>query len=97
MGDYHTYYERKPGETTEWEDIQRKFGNLPPAEPVYKPDAFAPAEDVDRASRAFVDKASKRELEETEYDDDRFLEKYRCARFSLLTLSFLLRTIQDPI
>jgi hypothetical protein len=27
-----TTYTRAPGETTEWEDLQRKFGNLPPLE-----------------------------------------------------------------
>ena len=29
MTDYHTTYTGPEGETTQWEDIQRKLGNLP--------------------------------------------------------------------
>ena len=30
MADYHTVYKANEGETTEWDEIQRKLGNLPP-------------------------------------------------------------------
>lgn len=29
MTDYHTVYKRGEGESTQWEDIQRKLGNIP--------------------------------------------------------------------
>lgn len=29
---HHTVYRKAEGETTEWDDLQRKFGNLPPLE-----------------------------------------------------------------
>jgi hypothetical protein len=74
-----TVYQRPEGETTQWEDLQRKFGNLPPKEPVQKPDPFAPAEEEQRG-RAWVAEAElPEELEDAEDDfvDDRFLEQYR--------------------
>lgn len=45
MTEYHTIYKGPPGETTQWEDIQRKMGNLPPKEPVFKPEKFTPEQD----------------------------------------------------
>lgn len=41
-----TVYERPEGESTQWEDIQRKLGNLPHAEPVWKPEAYKPEEET---------------------------------------------------
>ena len=38
----HTTYKRPEGETTEWDDIQVKYGNKPPPEPVSKAEPFAP-------------------------------------------------------
>lgn len=45
MTEYHTIYKGPAGETTQWEDIQRKMGNLPPKEPVFKPDKYAPEQE----------------------------------------------------
>lgn len=85
MGDYHTYYERKPGETTQFEDQLIKHGIIEAPEPAWKPEKFTPQEDVDRNSRAYVDSASARELEENdEYVDDRFMEEYRRKRLEQL-------------
>lgn len=86
MGDYHTYYERKPGETTQWEDQLIKHGIIEKPEPAWKPDAYTPEEEVDRNSKAFVDSASARELEEIEYDDDRFMEEYRYVPITLFVI-----------
>lgn len=75
-----TVYQRPEGDTTQWEDLQRKFGNLPPKEPVQKAAPFAPAEDP-RRDHAWVHAAELPEdLEDAEEDfaDDRFLEQYRC-------------------
>lgn len=77
-----TTYQRAEGESTQWEDIQRRLGNLPAAEPVWKPEAYKPQEEAAR-DRALLDsKASPEELEELEDDfaDDRFLEEYRWGR-----------------
>lgn len=81
MTDYHTTYVRPEGESTQWEDLQRKLGNLPPAPKPAPPRAFAPEEEQ-RKDRSFVDsRATEEELEELEDDfsDDRFLEEYRCG------------------
>jgi hypothetical protein len=85
MGD-HTIYARPEGETTQWEDLQRKFGNLPPKVPVKKADPFAPAEDEKR-EREWLDQTEDIEtLEnlEDEFADDSFLESYRLVSISNL-------------
>ena len=85
MADYHTVYTGQEGETTEWEDLQRKHGNLPPKEPAWKPEAYAPNADDDGApakkDEAWVDAKREDELSdlEDELADDRFLEQYRCV------------------
>jgi hypothetical protein len=85
MGDYHTVYKGPEGETTQWEDIQRKLGNLPAKEPVWKPEAFKPAQaptkDADLISGKEADELSDME---DEFEDDRFLEKYRQQRIAQL-------------
>ncbi|KAI3474981.1 hypothetical protein Pfo_030292 [Paulownia fortunei] len=47
MADYHFVYKDVEGASTQWDDIQRKLGNLPPKPPPFKPAPFAPAEDED--------------------------------------------------
>lgn len=78
MADYHTVYKGPEGETTQWDDIQRKLGNLPPKEPVWKPDAYAP-EAEEAKDEKWLDKKDEQELSdlEDEFGDDRFLEEYR--------------------
>ena len=77
--EYHTVYKRPEGETTQWEDLQRKFGNLPPKEPVQKPEAFKPAPDTnkDRQLLDNDDDIDALENAEDDFADDPFLEAYR--------------------
>ena len=85
MADYHTTYRRGEGETTQWEDLQRKFGNLPPKEPVPKPAAFTPAAEQQKDTQ-WLDERGEDELQvlEEETSDNRFLEAYRCGPGSCL-------------
>lgn len=81
MADYHFVYKDLEGASTQWDDIQRKLGNLPPKPPPFKPAPFAPAEDEDSKpkDKAWIDEKTEEELEDLEdgLDDDRFLEDYR--------------------
>ncbi|KAF5763930.1 hypothetical protein HanRHA438_Chr15g0698251 [Helianthus annuus] len=42
MGDYHFVYKDVEGSSTQWDDIQRKLGNLPPKPPAFKPTRLPP-------------------------------------------------------
>ncbi|GFR49943.1 hypothetical protein Agub_g12050, partial [Astrephomene gubernaculifera] len=77
----HTVYKGPEGETTQWEDIQRRLGNLPPKAPVWKPDAYTPEVQAVRDA-AWVEGRDEGELREAEeaFEDDRFLEEYRQRR-----------------
>ena len=81
MADYHFVYKDLEGASTQWDDIQRKLGNLPPKAPAFKPPSFTPAEDPDSKpkDKAWVDDKTEEELEDLEddLDDDRFLQEYR--------------------
>ena len=72
-------YKRPEGETTQWEDLQRKFGNLPPKEPVQKQEVFVPAQDKskDRQLLDNDDDIDALESAEDDFADDPFLEAYR--------------------
>ncbi|KAK9849803.1 hypothetical protein WJX84_009327 [Apatococcus fuscideae] len=85
MADYHTTYHRAEGESTQWEDIQRRLGNFAPAEPVHKPDPFQPAP-AESHDRAWLDSKDADELEELEDEtgDDTFLDRYRQQRLQEL-------------
>lgn len=78
MADYHSTYKGPEGQTTQWDDIQRKMGNLPAKEPVAAPDPFTP-EREDIKNKEWVDSKAVDDLAELddEFDDDRFLEQYR--------------------
>lgn len=86
MADYHFVYKDVEGASTQWDDIQRKLGNLPPKAPVFKPDPFTPAEDEDSKpkDKNWIDNKTEEELEDLEddLDDDRFLEEYRRKRLA---------------
>ncbi|XP_010551933.1 PREDICTED: phosducin-like protein 3 [Tarenaya hassleriana] len=90
MGDYHFVYKDVEGASTQWDDIQRKLGNLPPKPPAFKPPAFTPAEDEASApkDKSWIQDKTEEELEELEdskdLDDDRFLEEYRKKRLAEL-------------
>lgn len=79
-------YKDLEGASTQWDDIQRKLGNLPPKPPAFKPAPFEPATDPDSVpkDRSWIDQKTEEELEELEddLDDDRFLEEYRKKRLA---------------
>ncbi|XP_047313148.1 phosducin-like protein 3 [Impatiens glandulifera] len=86
MGDYHFIYKDLEGATTEWDDLQRKHGNLPAKPPTFKPPAFVPTEDEESKpkNKSWMDGKTEEELEDLEddadLDDDRFLQDYRKKR-----------------
>ncbi|OMO73665.1 Thioredoxin-like protein [Corchorus capsularis] len=88
MADYHFVYKDVEGASTQWDDIQRKLGNLPAKPPAFKPAPFEPAPDPDSAPKdeSWIDKKTEEELEDLEddLDDDRFLEDYRKKRLAEL-------------
>ncbi|XP_052140597.1 uncharacterized protein LOC127760387 [Oryza glaberrima] len=88
MADYHFVYKDVEGASTEWDDIQRRLGNLPPKPEPFKPPAYAPKVDADEQpkSKEWLDAREPDELEDLEddLDDDRFLEQYRRMRLAEL-------------
>jgi hypothetical protein len=78
MAEYHTVYKGPEGETTQWEDIQVRLGNMAPKPKPWKPDAFQPEEE-EQKDQQFLDKQDEQELQDLEgdFDDDRALEEYR--------------------
>ncbi|XP_039786767.1 phosducin-like protein 3 isoform X2 [Panicum virgatum] len=88
MADYHFVYKDVEGATTQWDDIQRRLGNLPPKPEPFKPPPFVPKVDADEQpkSKEWLDAREPEELEELEddLDDDRFLEQYRIPECGLL-------------
>ncbi|KAF5755215.1 putative phosducin, thioredoxin-like domain, Thioredoxin-like superfamily [Helianthus annuus] len=86
MADYHFVYKDVEGSSTQWDDIQRKLGNLPPKPPAFKPDPFTPAEDEDSKpkDKNWIDNKTEEQLEDLEddLDDDRFLQEYRRKRLA---------------
>mmetsp|Transcript_44070 Transcript_44070/g.112524 ORF Transcript_44070/g.112524 Transcript_44070/m.112524 type:complete len:251 (+) Transcript_44070:173-925(+) len=81
MGDYHTYYTTGRDETTEWDDLQVKFGNKEKPPPKWKPDKYAPEEEVAK-DEAWLDGKDEHDLSdlEDEFDDDAVLAEYRRKR-----------------
>ena len=91
----HVVYRGPEGETTVWDDVQRRFGNKPPLPEKFVPRAYAPEEDrglraaVERDGRAggvaHVDAAGGTDAleameDEDAFADDGFLEEYRRKR-----------------
>ncbi|KAJ4949897.1 hypothetical protein NE237_000101 [Protea cynaroides] len=76
------------GASTQWDDIQRKLGNLPPKPTPFKPPSFIPTQDEDSKpkNKVWIDEKTEEELEDLEddadLDDDRFLEEYRKKRLA---------------
>lgn len=79
-------YKDVEGKSTQWDDIQRKLGNLPEKPPAFKPPSFTPAEEEDSKpkDKSWIDSKTQDELQdlEDEFDDDRFLEEYRKKRLT---------------
>uniref|UniRef100_A0A1D1YPN1 Phosducin-like protein 3 n=1 Tax=Anthurium amnicola TaxID=1678845 RepID=A0A1D1YPN1_9ARAE len=92
MADYHFVYKDVEGASTQWDDIQRRLGNLPPKAEPFKPPPFSPSPVDDgkpTKTAAWIDERTEEELEDLEddrdLDDDRFLEEYRKKRLAELT------------
>lgn len=90
MGDYHFVYKDVEGASTQWDDIQRKLGNLPPKPPAFKPQPFTPSQNESSMikDKNWIDEKSQNELDDLEDDpdlnDDRFLQECRSlVNFSL--------------
>lgn len=83
--DYHTVYRNASPQSTEWEDIHRRLGNLPPVEdrpeapPIHAAlDASQIVKDQDWIGRHRGDEEELARLEdEGIVTDDRALENYR--------------------
>ncbi|XP_014490748.1 phosducin-like protein 3 [Vigna radiata var. radiata] len=84
MGDYHFVYKDLEGASTQWDDIQRKLGNLPEKPPAFKPPPFTPSSDDQPKDKTWIDSKTSEELEDLEddLDDDRFLQEYRKKRLA---------------
>ncbi|KAI7727838.1 hypothetical protein M8C21_009152 [Ambrosia artemisiifolia] len=76
MADYHFIYKDVEGSSTQWDDIQRKLGNLPPKQPAFKPDPFTPAEDNDHKTE---------EDPEDDFANDPFIQEYKRHLFAKIT------------
>eukprot|EP00798_Chlamydomonas_sp_ICE-L_P015774 gene15774-21897_t len=81
----NTVYKGLDGETTEWDDIQRKLGNFVEKAPAWKPEKFTPKED-EPTGRDLIDNEQEEELSdmEDEFGDDRAMEEYRRKRLEEL-------------
>lgn len=79
MADYHTVYQGT-GETTEWDDLQVKFGNKEAPPPKWKPEKYKPQEEEPK-DKDWIDTKDEQELSDLEDDfaDDAFLEEYRSS------------------
>jgi hypothetical protein len=80
MTEYHTTYKGPEGQTTQWEDIQIRLGNMAPKPPKHKPPKYEGEEEVvkDRAWVLEQDEAELSSLED-EFEDDRELAALRYA------------------
>uniref|UniRef100_A0A383WQD4 Phosducin thioredoxin-like domain-containing protein n=1 Tax=Tetradesmus obliquus TaxID=3088 RepID=A0A383WQD4_TETOB len=85
MADYHTVYKGPEGETTQWDDIQIRLGNMAPKPKPWKPDAYTP-EQEEQKDKEWLDKKDEEEIAELddEFQDDRALEEYRRKRIQEL-------------
>lgn len=61
----HTVYRNAHRETTQWDDAQRKLGNLPPLPPEEKPEKYAPEREPTTADRV-AEANTAEELEDLE-------------------------------
>ena len=80
-----TTYRTADGVVTEWDDLQRKFGNLPEREAPWRPEAFVPRRERDEVVSQEARWAEKERAEDDDEDveseeDDAFLNAYRKQR-----------------
>ena len=76
----HTVYRNAKRETTEWDDAQRRIGNLPPLPAEELPEAWAPKDEPRGVTADALRAAPAAALAAADgCDDDRALEQLRCA------------------
>lgn len=80
-----TTYRTADGVVTEWDDLQRKFGNLPEREAPWRPEAFVPRRERDEVVSQEERWTEKERAEDDDEDveseeDDAFLNAYRKQR-----------------
>lgn len=84
MSDYHTVYKDVNPVETEWDILQRKHGNLPPAEKKAATPAWEPCDDASgkltKADLDDIDSVDELDDLDEEFEDDRFMEEYRRKR-----------------
>lgn len=96
-------YKDVEGASTQWDDIQRKFGNLPPKPPAFKPPPFTPAPDESSIpkDKSWIDEKTEEELEDLQddpdLDDDRFLEEYRSPILLRVGYLYLIRLVTKKV
>lgn len=78
MADYHMIYKGPDGQTTQWEDIQIKLGNMHPRPKKEPPPKFEGEQTIirDAAWIAGKDRAELADLDD-DFADDRMLEAIR--------------------
>ncbi|KAF5954263.1 hypothetical protein HYC85_007119 [Camellia sinensis] len=90
MANYHFVYKDVEGASTQWDDIQKKLGNLPPKPPTFKPPSFKAAKDEDskHKDKAWIDDRAEEQPQDLEddleLDKNRFLQEYRKKRLGEL-------------
>ncbi|GJU43810.1 phosducin-like protein 3 [Tanacetum coccineum] len=87
MAYYHFVYKDVKGASTQWDDIQRKLGNLPSKAHVFKPSPFTPTKDEDSKPKdepvgSITDRIMRLEDLEDDLDDDHFLQEYMRKRLA---------------
>ncbi|KAF8060532.1 Pdcl3 [Scenedesmus sp. PABB004] len=81
----HTLYKGPEGETTQWEDIQVRLGNMAPRPKPWKPEKYAaPAEEARDAAWLAARDEDELSGAEDEFPDDRALEELRQKRLTEL-------------
>jgi hypothetical protein len=88
MAEYHTVYKGPEGETTQWEDIHVRLGNMAPRPKPPKPAPYAPPSEAARDA-AWLEQQDPDGLEaaEDELADDRALEQLRYGSVRLYAAS----------
>ena len=80
MADYHTTYKGPEGQTTQWDDIQVKLGNIAPRSPKHKPPKYEGEKQVVKdADWVCAQDADNLSEHEDDFADDRALENVRYA------------------
>ncbi|KAI8032394.1 hypothetical protein LOK49_LG01G01041 [Camellia lanceoleosa] len=91
MANYHFVYKDVEGVSTQWDDIQRKLGNLPLKPPAFKPPSFTPTDDEDskHKDKAGINDRTEEQLQDLEDDSISMTIasfKSTCIIFRLLIL-----------